>query len=197
MPQKHTSHKSIVLFEHSPVRRIWIEAEEKWYFSVIDVVGILADSTDPRNYWKVMKNRLNNEGSELVTKCNQLKLTAKDGKKRQTDVVDVESMLRIIQSIPSKQAEPFKQWLAKVGYERLQETVDPELGLNRARQNWQELGRSNKWIERRMLGQETRNKLTDYWKNHKVEERSEYAVLTNIIHKEWSDINVSEHKQLK
>ena len=197
MSQKNIHHKSIVLFEHSPVRRIWVEAEEKWYFSVVDVVGILAGSANPNNYWKVLKNRLNKEGSQVVTKCNQLKLMAKDGKKYLTDVADVESMLRIIQSIPSPKAEPFKQWLAKVGYERLQETVDPEQGLNRARHNWQELGRSNKWIEKRMLGQETRNKLTDYWKNHKVEEQSEYAALTNIIHKEWSGINVSEHKQLK
>ncbi|EKD89333.1 MAG: hypothetical protein ACD_34C00112G0002 [uncultured bacterium] len=197
MLKRINNQKSIVLFEHSPVRRIWVEAEEKWYFSVVDVVGILADSANPNNYWKVLKNRLNNEGSQVVTKCNQLKLMAKDGKKYLTDVADVESMLRIIQSIPSKKAEPFKQWLARVGYERLQETVDPEQALNRARQHWKDLGHPEKWIEKRMLGQETRNKLTDYWQDHDVKEKLEYAKLTNIIHKEWTGLTTGEHKQLK
>ena len=155
MSQK--SSKSIVLFEDVPVRRVWVEAEEKWYFSVVDVIGVLSQSEDPRNYWKVLKIRLKNEGNELVTKCNQLKLVAKDGKKYLTDVADVEALLRIIQSIPSKKAEPFKQWLAKVGYERLQEANDPERAVNRARQHWKDLGHSEQWIQQRMLGQETLN----------------------------------------
>lgn len=197
MVKKNSIQKTIVLFEDVPVRRVWVKAEEKWYFSVVDVVGVLSESADPNNYWKVMKNRLNSEGSEAVTKCNQLKLTSKDGKQRNTDVADVETLLRIIQSIPSKKAEPFKQWLARVGYERLQEVNDPERALNRARQHWRDLGRSEKWIEQRMLGQQVRNKLTDYWQDHGIEQQNEFAQLTNIIHKEWSGLTVGEHKQLK
>ena len=175
MTNQNTPNKSIILFEDVPVRRTWLEAKEKWYFSIIDVVKILTQSADPRNYWKVLKNRLKKEGSEVVTKCNQLKLLAKDGKKYLTDVADIETMFRIIQSIPSKKAEPFKVWLAKVGYERMQETVDPEISVNRARQNWKTLGMSQKWIEQRMRGQEIRNKLTDYWSESGVKEGLEYA----------------------
>ncbi|MFA5996063.1 MAG: Bro-N domain-containing protein [Patescibacteria group bacterium] len=190
--------KSIVLFETDPIRRHWDAKQEKWYFSVVDVVAVLTNSTNPQVYWRVLKKRLLDEGSnETVTKCNGLKMRAPDGKMRLTDVADVETLLRIIQSIPSPKAEPFKIWLAKVGYERLQEVVDPERAMNRARRHWQELGRSKKWIEQRMRGQEIRNKLTDYWADHEISEQEEYAKLTNIIHKEWSGVTIQQHKQIK
>lgn len=188
----------IKLFESKNVRRHWDEDAEKWYFSVIDVVEILTDSVNPRDYWFKMKTRVASEdGIQLSTICRQLKLESSDGKKYLTDCADVESLLRIIQSIPSPKAEPFKQWLAKVGYERMQEIVDPAQGLDRARQNWQKLGRSEKWIQQRMMGQETRNKLTDYWKESGVEKSDDFAKLTNIIHSEWTGLTVKEHKQLK
>lgn len=192
-----TNSKLMTVFEDQPVRRTWDEKEEKWYFSVIDIIGILSQSADPRNYWKVLKSRLNKEGSELVTKCNQLKLIATDGKMRNTDVADVETVLRLVQSIPSPKAEPFKLWLAKVGYERMRETVDPELAVSRGRKNWQTMGRSQKWIEQRMLSVETRNKLTDYWADHGIEKSEEFAKLTNVIHQEWSGLSVKSHKSLK
>ena len=150
-----------------------------------------------RNYWKVLKNRLQTEGNESVTKCNQLKLEAADGKKYLTDVADTETLLRLIQSVPSPKAEPIKLWLAKVGYERLQETVNPEISLNRARENWKQYGRSVKWIQQRMMGQETRNKLTDYWSTHSIKPGDEFAILTNIIHSEWSGLSVKDHKKIK
>jgi len=184
--------KTIVLFEAVPVRRVWVESEEKWYFSVVDIVAILSGTDRPRKYWSDLKSQLSLEGSELSEKIGQLKLMAKDGKKYLTDVADVEALLRIIQSIPSKKAEPFKQWLAKVGYERLQEVSDPERAVNRARGHWKDLGRSEKWIQQRMIGQETRNKLTDYWQDHGIERPDEYALLTNIIHKEWSGVTTRE-----
>ncbi|VVA43976.1 conserved hypothetical protein [Candidatus Roizmanbacteria bacterium] len=190
----------ISVFEGKKIRRIWDDKKEKWFFSVVDIVGVLTSQMDfqlARNYWKVLKNRLRKEGSEVVTKCNRLKLKAEDGKLRGTDVADVETLLRLIQSVPSPKAEPIKLWLAKVGYERMQETVDPERSVNRARSNWQKLGRSQKWIQQRMMGQETRNKLTDYWKENDVKEKDEYAILTNIIHEEWSDLSVKKHKRLK
>ncbi len=189
--------KNIALFENDPVRRVWNEKEEKWYFSVVDVVGILSESQDARNYWKVLKSRLKEEGNQSVTKCNQLKFLAKDNKYYLSDAANTETILRLIQSIPSPKAEPFKLWLAKVGYERMQETIDPELTVSRARKNWQMRGHSSKWIERRMLSVETRNKLTDYWSEHGISKRDEYAKLTNIIHYEWSDLTVSDHKKLK
>ena len=178
-----TNNKTIVVFENQLVRRLWNENEEKWYFSVVDIVQVLTAQLDfqlARNYWKVLKNRLKKEGSETVTKCNQLKMLAEDGKMRFTDAADVETLLRIIQSVPSPQAEPIKLWLAKVGYERIQEISDPEKALNRSRNYWQRMGRSQKWIQQRMMGQEVRNKLTDYWKNNEVKEQDEYAVLINI-----------------
>jgi prophage antirepressor-like protein len=177
--------KLIILFDDQPVRRIWDEKQEKWYFSVVDVVAVLTNQKEyqlARNYWKVLKNRLKGEGSELVTKCNQLKLVAEDGKKREADVADIETLFRLIQSIPSPKAEPFKLWLAKVGYERMQETVDPELAVDRGRRTWQAFGRSKEWIEKRMLGVEIRNKLTDYWSGHGIKKSDEYAKLTNVIH---------------
>ena len=188
----------IKLFEEKNVRAHWDESTEEWYFSVIDVVEILTDSANPRDYWFKMKQRVTLEdGIELSTICRQLKLVSSDGKKYNTDCANVRSLLRIIQSIPSPKAEPFKQWLAKVGYERIQETVDPARSLDRARENWQRLGRSEKWIQQRMTGQETRNKLTDYWKESGVKEQSEFAALTNIIHQEWTGLTVKAHKNLK
>ena len=199
--QKSESNKSkklVALFNEQPVRRVWNKDEEKWYFSVVDVVRVLTDSGNPQVYWRVMKKRLLDEGSdETVTTCNGLKMIAPDGKNRLTDAADVETLLRLIQSIPSPKAEPFKLWLAKVGYERMQETIDPELTISRARRNWKMRGHSNKWIEQRMLSIETRNKLTDYWSDHGISKRDEYAKLTNIIHHEWSGLTVKEHKGLK
>ncbi|MBI3559265.1 hypothetical protein HY085_02620 [Candidatus Gottesmanbacteria bacterium] len=189
--------KGVTFFEGRQIRRQWNKVQEKWYFSVVDIIAILTGSPTPRNYWKVLKNRLKKEGNQSVTKCNQLKLLASDGKYYFTDVADIETLFRLIQSVPSPRAEPLKLWLAKVGYERVQEISDPEKSINRARENWQKWGRSEKWIQQRMMGQETRNKLTDYWKNHEVKEQNEYAVLTNIIHKEWTDLSVKQHKSLK
>ena len=177
----------VKLFEQQKVRTHWDVNEEKWYFSIVDVISILTDQPHhqgARNYWKVLKSRLLKEGNQTVTNCNRLKLMAEDGKLRLTDVADSEQLLRLIQSIPSPKAEPFKQWLAKVGYERMQEITDPEQSLDRARENWQKLGRSEKWIQQRMTGQETRNKLTDYWKESGVEKSDKFAFLTNIIHTE-------------
>lgn len=190
----------LALFENYKVRRLYDEATETWYFSVVDIIQVLTQQTDfqlARNYWKVLKGRLGKEGSESVTKCNRLKLEAADGKKYLTDVADAQTLLRLIQSIPSPKAEPIKLWLAKVGYERIQEMTDPEKSLDRARQTWQKHGRSEKWIQQRMMGQQTRNKLTDYWKDHEVKENKEFAILTKIIHQEWSDITVKQHKDLK
>lgn len=174
--------------------------KEIWYFSIVDIVGILTGQPTierARNYWKVMKSRLLKEGNETVTNCNQLKMEAEDGKMRITDVGNVEQIFRLIQSIPSPKAEPFKQWLAKVGYERLQEIQDPSLSMDRARENWKNKGRSEKWIQQRMTGQETRNKLTDYWKESGVTEKDEFAFLTNIIHQEWTGLTVKKHKEIK
>lgn len=183
-------------FQDREIRRILLDDE--WFFSVIDVVGALTDSSNPRDYWFKMKQRIQLEdGLELSTICRQLKLRAPDGKMRETDCANVKALFRIIQSIPSPKAEPFKQWLAKVGYERIKEIADPEQSLARARENWQKLGRSKKWIQQRMMGQETRNKLTDYWKAHNITKEIEFATLTNMIHKEWSDLTVREHMNLK
>ena len=187
----------VKLFEQQKVRTHWDEKEEKWYFSVSDVIAILTESIDPLAYWRKLKERLKKEGNETVTNLHGLKMQATDGKMRITDVADTEQLLRIIQSIPSPKAEPFKQWLAKVGYERMQEIADPEQSLDRARENWQKLGRSEKWIQQRMTGQETRNKLTDYWKESGVEKSNEFAFLANIIHTEWAGLSVKEHKGLK
>ncbi len=191
--------EDLKLFEESKVRSYYDENTEHWYFSIIDIVGILTESKNPRRYWSDLKIKLaNDEGfSQLYEKIVQLKLIAPDGKRRETDCADVETLLRIIQSIPSKKAEPVKQWLAKVGYERMKEMADPTAAIDRARETYKKLGRSDKWIQQRMTGQETRNKLTDYWKDHEITEGEEYAILTNIIHQEWSGLSVKEHKDLK
>lgn len=188
----------VQLFEQKKVRSHYDAEKEIWYFSVIDVIQILTDSTNPRDYWYKMKIRVKtDDGLELSTICRQLKMIAEDGKMRITDTADTETLLRLIQSIPSPKAEPFKQWLAKVGYERIQELADPAQSLDRARENWQNLGRSEKWIQQRMTGQETRNKLTDYWKESGVEKKDEFAMLTNIIHQEWTGLSVKKHKEVK
>ena len=187
----------IKLFESKKVRTYWDETEEKWYFSVIDIIEILTYSNNPRDYWYRMKKREKISGIELSTICRQFKMKAEDGKMRETDAADRAGILRIIQSVPSLKAEPFKIWLAKVGYERITEISNPEESLDRARENWQNLGRSEKWIQQRMTGQETRNKLTDYWKENGVEKTNEFALLTNIIHQEWTGISVKNHKEIK
>ena len=188
---------NIKLFEEKKVRTHWDNEKEQWYFSVIDVIEILTDSPRPRKYWSALKTKLQAEGSELSHKLGQLKMEAEDGKMRETDVANTETLLRLIQSIPNPKAEPFKQWLAKVGYERMQEIANPEQSIDRARENWQKLGRSNKWIQQRMTGQETRNKLTDYWKDAGIKKNDEFALLTNIIHQEWTGLTVKKHKDLK
>jgi len=188
------------LFEEHEIRRVYDEASETWWFSVVDIVQVLTQAIDyqaARKYWKVLKGRLDKEGSELVTNCYQLKMTAEDGKQRLTDVATAETLLRLVQSVPSPKAEPIKLWLARVGYERMQEMADPALSLERARETWQKHGRSEKWIQQRMTGQETRNKLTDYWANHEIKKGDEFAILTNIIHQEWAEVDVKAHKQMK
>jgi hypothetical protein len=190
----------VAVFEDFNIRRTYDEKSGTWFFSVVDIIAALIQQPDyqvARNYWKVLKNRLRKEGSESVTKCNRLKLPAADGKAYLTDVADPETLLRIIQSVPSPRAEPIKLWLAKVGYERIQDMSDPARSLDRAREYWQQHGRSEKWIQQRMMGQETRNKLTDYWKDHEIKGEEEYAILTNIIHQEWSGVSVKEHKEIK
>ena len=188
------------LFEQHEIRRVYDEATETWWFSIVDILQVLSQQADyqaARNYWKVLKNRLTKEGSQSVTNCNRLKLPASDGKQYLTDVATSETLLRLVQSVPSPKAEPIKLWLAKVGNERMQEMADPALALDRARELWQKHGRSEKWIQQRMTGQETRNKLTDYWSDHEVREGQEFAILTNLIHEEWTGISVKGHKHLK
>lgn len=190
----------LAVFEEYKIRRVYDEETETWFFSVIDIVQVLtmqADYQTARKYWNKLKERLKKEGSQSVTNCHRLKLEASDGKQYLTDVANAETLLRLVQSIPSPKAEPIKRWLAKVGYERMQEMSDPALSLDRARETWQKLGYSEKWIQQRMTGQETRNKLTDYWKEHGVEQPDEFATLTNIIHQEWAGISVKEHKNAK
>ena len=187
-------------FDGQSIRRIYDEDTETWWFSIVDVVQVLTQQFDDltaRKYWNQLKRRLGNEGSELVTNCHQLKMPAADGKHRLTDVATAQTLLRLVQSVPSPKAEPIKLWLAKVGYERMQELADPALSLNRARDTWQQHGRSDKWIAQRMTGQETRNKLTDFWSEHDIKDGSEFAILTNIIHQEWTGVSVKEHKGMK
>lgn len=187
-------------FDGQPIRRVYDEDTETWWFSVVDVVQVLTQQADyqtARKYWNKLRERLGKEGSESVTNCHRLKLPAADGKNYLTDCATAETLLRLVQSVPSPKAEPIKLWLAKVGYERMQELADPALTLDRARQTWQQHGRSDKWIQQRMTGQETRNKLTDYWSAHDIKKGSEFAILTNIIHQEWSGVSVAQHKDMK
>lgn len=192
-----TTPQPVKLFESTRVRSHWDAAQEKWYFSVVDVVQVLTDSINPTDYLKKLRKRDVELGSYLGTNCPQVGMPSESGVMRKTLAADVPTLLRLIQSIPSPKAEPFKRWLAKVGHERMQEMADPAQSLDRARDNWQKLGRSTKWIQQRMTGQETRNKLTDYGKESGVEKADEFALLTNIIHQEWTGLSVQAHKSLK
>ena len=190
----------IQLFENKRIRTAWDAEKEEWFFSIVDVVGILTDQPDyqaARNYWKVTKKRLKDEGNETVTSCNQLKMTATDGKKRLTDVADTEQLLRIIQSIPSPKAEPFKLWLAQVGRERIEETIDPELTIDRALETYLKKGYSREWINQRLQAIQVRKELTDEWDARGVQKGVEYAILTDEITKAWSGMNTRQYKNLK
>ena len=188
---------SIKLFGDDKIRAIWDDEQEKWYFSVVDVVAVLTNSPNPQTYWRVLKKRLKDEGNETVTNCNGLKMRATDGKMRLTDVADTEQLLRIIQSIPSPKAEPFKAWLAKVGAERLDQMQDPELSIQQAMMDYKRLGYSDNWINQRLKSIEIRKDLTDQWKLHNVEEGVQYASLTDIIYQTWAGRTAKEYKQLK
>lgn len=191
---------NLAIFEEHQIRRIYDEEMEIWFFSVVDIIQILIQQSDyqtARKYWNKLKERLKKEENQSVTNCHRLKLEASDGKKYLTDVANAETLLRLVQSIPSPKAEPIKLWLAKVGYERIQEMADPSKSLDRARETWQQHGYSEKWIQQRMMGQETRNKLTDYWIEHGIEQPNEFAILTNIIHHEWAGISIKDHKKVK
>ena len=187
----------IKIFEERKVRTLWDADQEKWYLSIVDVVGILTDSPNPNNYWKVLKNRLKKEGSQLVTNCNQLKMQSADGKFYLTDVADTEQLFRLIQSIPSPKAEPFKLWLARVAAERLDEMQDPELTIDRALEQYLHLGYSETWINQRLKSIEIRKELTDEWKKRGLKEGAQFATLTDIITKAWSDKTTKEYKMLK
>ena len=190
-------HEIIKIFGERKVRSVWDDEAEKWYFSVVDVVAVLTDSADPRNYWKVLKNRLKKEGNETVTNCNQLKLRAEDGKMRLTDVADQEQLFRLIQSIPSPKAEPFKVWMAKTASERLDQIQDPELSIQQALADYRRLGYSEKWITQRLKSIDVRKDLTDEWKARGVEDEREYAKLTNTIYKAWTGMTAGEYKRFK
>ncbi len=189
--------KRIAIFKDKKIRRQWNEKQEKWYFSVVDVVAALTQSINPRNYWKVLKNRLKQEGSEVVTKCNQLKMQASDGKFYLTDAADTEVMLRLIQSIPSPNAEPFKLWLARVGYERIEETHDPELAINRALNTYRKKGYSDDWINQRLKSIEIRKALTDEWEKRGVKQGDEFAILTDDITLAWAGMGTRDYKNFK
>ena len=191
---------NIQLFEDKRIRTAWDEEKEEWYFSIVDVVAVLTDQPDyqaARNYWKVTKKRLKDEGNEAVTACNQLKMTASDGKKRLTDVADTEQLLRIIQSIPSPKAEPFKLWLAQVGRERIEETIDPELTIDRALETYLKKGYSREWINQRLQAIQVRKELTDEWDARGVQKGVEYAILTDEISRAWSGMSTRQYKNLK
>jgi len=192
-----TKENAIKLFQDKRVRVQWNEEQEKWYFSIVDIIGILTESPNPRKYWSVLKTRLKKEGSELATNCSQLKMQSADGKFYKTDVADTEQLLRLIQSIPSPKAEPFKVWLAKVGYERIEETEDPELAFDRAMETYLKKGYSKNWINQRLKSIEVRKELTDEWELRGVKRGLEYAILTNEITKAWSGFNVKEYKEFK
>ena len=190
------NNKSLAIFENKQIRRSYIEETETWYFSLVDIIEALTDSVNPTDYLKKIRKRDLELGNYIGTNCPQVAMLT-NGKNRKTLAGNVQDILRIVQSIPSPKAEPFKQWLAKVGYERIQEIQDPAQSIDRARENWKQHGRSEKWIQQRMMGQETRNKLTDYWKESGIEEKKDFAILTNIIHQEWTGLSVKKHKEVK
>ncbi|MCE9145900.1 Bro-N domain-containing protein [Bacteroides fragilis] len=192
-----TQQNKIQLFEQKKVRTVWDDEQEKWYFSIVDVVAVLTDSPNPRKYWSVLKTRLKKEGSELTTNCSQLKMRAADGKNYLTDVADTEQLFRLIQSIPSPKAEPFKQWMAQVASERLDQMQDPELSIEQAMTDYRRLGYSENWINQRIKSIEIRKELTDEWKRCGLEEGVQFATLTDIIYKTWSDHTAKEYKRLK
>ena len=189
--------EKIAIFENFKIRQHYDEKEEVWYFSVVDIIFALTESANPTDYLKKLRKRDMELGNYIGTNCPQIEMLTETGKKRMTLAGNPEHLFRIIQSVPSKKAESIKLWLAKVGYERIQEISDPEKSINRARENWKRGGRSEEWIQRRMFGQETRNKLTGYWSDNGIKEKEEFAILTNIIHQEWSDLTVKAHKNLK
>ena len=193
--------EKLQIYDHQPIRTAWDEEKEEWYFSIVDVVGVLTEQPDidgARNYWKVLKNRLTKEGSQLVTNCNQLKMKSpKDGKAYLTDVANTEQLLRLIQSIPSKKAEPFKLWLAQVGRERIEETIDPELSIDRALETYARLGYPADWINQRLQTIRARKELTDQWKVHGIEENREFAILTDEVTRAWSGMTTRQYKNLK
>ena len=192
-----TKHEIPKLFEDRKIRTVWDDEQEKWYFSIVDVVGVLTNSENPQTYWRVLKNRLKKEGNETVTNCNALKLRAADGKMRLTDVADTEQLFRLIQSIPSPKAEPFKQWMAHVAAERIDQLQDPELSIQQAMMDYKRLGYSDNWINQRLKSIEIRKDLTDQWKLHNVEEGVQYATLTDIIYQQWAGKTAKEYKQFK
>ena len=192
-----TQKESIRLFEERKVRAIWDDEQEEWYFSIVDVISILTDSPNPRKYWSVLKTRLKREGSELTTNCSQLKMQAADGKKYLTDVANTEQLFRLIQSVPSPKAEPFKLWIAQVAKERLDQMQDPELSIEQAMADYKRLGYSDNWINQRLKSIEIRKDLTDEWKKRGREEGLDFATLTDIIYKSWSDMTSKEYKRLK
>lgn len=193
----NTMADNIELFENKEIRTAWDNEKEEWYFAIVDVCEVLSDTDNPRRYWSDLKRKLKAEGSELYEKIVQLKMTAKDGKSRMIDVADTEQLLRLIQSIPSKKAEPFKLWLAQVGRERIEETIDPELAIDRAVETYQKKGYSDDWIHQRLLAIRIRNELTDEWQKRGVEKGREYAILTDEITKAWSGMNTRQYKNLK
>lgn len=192
-----TKKEAIKIFEEKKVRTVWDDETEEWFFSIVDVVAILTDSPNPSNYWKVLKHRLRKEGNESVTNCNQLKLKSSDGKYYNTDVVDIEGMFRIIESIPSKNVEPVKQWLAHLGKERIDEIFDPSIATQRSLDLYRAKGYDEAWIAKRLKGMQDRKKLTDVWKDGGITESREYAILTNEIYKSWSGMTAKEYKQYK
>ena len=191
------NNEKLELYEDQPIRTAWNETEEEWYFSVVDTIHVLTDSKDPLAYWRKLKQRLISEGNETVTNCHGLKMTAADGKRRLTDVATTEQLLRIIQSIPSKKAEPFKMWLAQVGRERIEETIDPELTIERALETYIKKGYTREWINQRLQAIQVRKELTDEWQNRGVKEGVEYAILTDEITKAWSGMSTRQYKNLK
>jgi hypothetical protein len=192
-----TQHNKIQLFEEKKVRALWDDEAEKWYFSIVDVIAVLTESPNPRNYWKVLKHRLIKEGNESVTNCNQLKMQSSDGKRYKTDVADTEQLLRLIQSIPSPKAEPFKQWMAQVAAQRLDQMQDPELSIEQAMMDYKRLGYSDAWINQRLKSIEIRKDLTDEWKKRGLQEGVQFATLTDIIYSTWSGMTAKEYKQFK